>query len=423
MTALWQRELIPLNEHEVRVTENPAKDGVSEAAEASTEELPAFERAHVFEVAHAVRTHTGLVRDHNEDNYAVLESHGIYLVADGMGGHAAGKEASQLCVDSVRDFFKERRRGREPKNTDTIATPDTARIQGVQPNGQVASSDAVPDSDGQIPVPSLSTDALEYATSLQEANRLIYEASSTNKAYAGMGTTAVGVRLFDDMVAISHAGDSRCYLLRNGHFRQITVDHSLSNFLLALGREVEAQLAEATMSNVIMRALGLEPEVVIDTQEFRLRPGDRLLLCSDGLSDLVSPAHLRQMAENRENTLDEIADECVQAALDGGGRDNITVLILDVLKRAPGFQLRDAPTAEHIAVGADATLPPTDLIPRDDLPERIRDADLGAEDEEEEGGEKTRELHLVQPRDGDVQSHGDEPTEDIEPVSDKGDDD
>jgi serine/threonine protein phosphatase PrpC len=254
----------------------------------------------IYNIAHSVRTHTGLVRDHNEDDYQVLEDHGVYLVADGMGGHAAGKVASKICVDTCEKYFME------------LIGPSDSGTSG------------------------LSSSAAELESSLRSANRAIFDASNTDPALAGMGTTAVGLRIRGDMVAICHAGDSRCYLVRHGRLRQVTVDHSLSNFLLAMGRETEARLAEATMSNVIMRALGLEPDVVIDTQEFQLRAGDRLMLCSDGLSDLVSQVRIERLLTDPALDRETLAETLLQAALEAGGRDNITVLVVDVVDRIDG---------------------------------------------------------------------------------------
>ena len=259
----------------------------------------------VYAIAYGVRTHTGLVRDHNEDDYLILEEQGVYLVADGMGGHAAGKVASKICVDTCEKFFLELQ----------STTDDNT-------NG-------------------LSAAASEFESSLRSANRAIFDASNTDSALAGMGTTAVGLRIRGDMVAICHAGDSRCYLVRHGRLRQVTVDHSLSNFLLAMGREAEARLAEATMSNVIMRALGLEPDVVIDTQEFQVRIGDRLMLCSDGLSDLVSQIRMERMLTDPAHDRETVAENLLQAALEAGGRDNITVLVVDVIDRIQDSEQQD----------------------------------------------------------------------------------
>jgi protein phosphatase len=254
-----------------------------------------------FELSHAVRTHTGLVRDHNEDDALVMDTHGLYLVADGMGGHAAGSVASELCVAAAERSFR---------------VPD---VRDDEENG---------------PYADLTDPAWQLAHALRLANEEIYRSAATNRELHGMGTTAVATYFYEDMIAVSHAGDSRVYLLRDHRFTQVTSDHSLSNFLLALGRDLEAQMAEATMSNVIMRALGLEPDVLIDTQEFRARTGDRLMLCSDGLSDLVDDHTIASVLSREDGDLDTMADDLVALALDAGGRDNITVLIVEVGQRS-----------------------------------------------------------------------------------------
>lgn len=249
----------------------------------------------------AVRTHVGLVREANEDDYLVVPEMGLYLVADGMGGHVAGKVASDLCVRSIQEYFA---------------------------NGGLTGKSRLVDEH----VEGLSRDAVELAESLLVANRKIYDLQANDRQYAGMGTTAVGIRVFKDHVAISHAGDSRCYLYREGTLQQVTTDHSLSNFLFALGRDMEARFAEQTMSNVIMRALGLEADVAVDTKEFKVRPGDRFVICSDGLSDLVPPRTLAERLTDPTLDRDGIVDSLVQLALDAGGRDNITVILVDIVE-------------------------------------------------------------------------------------------
>ena len=245
----------------------------------------------------AVRSHVGLVRDENEDNFVVMPADGLYVVADGMGGHAAGQIASEICVKTIADFYQ-----------------GSERLQ-------------------RIPFPTTSgvgepTKLLEQ--SMLMANRAIYQASLEVGSRQGMGTTVVGMQFTGDTVSICHAGDSRAYLLRGGRIAQITPDHSLSNFLFGLGRDAEARLAAATMSNVIMRALGLEGDVDVEAQELAVQPGDRFLLCSDGLSDLVSDSQLEFYLGDAHLSLEDMSDRLVERALQAGGRDNITVLIVEV---------------------------------------------------------------------------------------------
>lgn len=255
----------------------------------------------VLALRYAVRTDTGLVRDHNEDDFVVLPESGVYLVADGMGGHNAGSVASRICIETVETFFQAYEYGIEeedPRFADDVIGPDERLTE-----------------------------------SLLAANQAIFHAASKNPALAGMGTTVVGMRLKEDMLTVCHAGDSRAYLFRNGDLRRLTTDHSLGNFLRALGREGEARLAESTMSNVIMRALGLEPDVEIEASLVTVLPGDRLMLCSDGLSDLVSEDLISAVLMDPQHKRWEATEKLVELALDEGGRDNITVMLVDVYER------------------------------------------------------------------------------------------
>lgn len=245
----------------------------------------------------AVRTNVGLVRDENEDNFVVMPERGLYVVADGMGGHAAGQVASEICVKAIADFYHGSER------LPRVSFPLNPSV-------------------GE------STRQLEHA--LLMANRAIFQSSIEVSSRQGMGTTVVGLQFTGDTVSICHAGDSRAYLVRGGRISQLTPDHSLSNFLFALGRDAEARLAAATMSNVIMRALGLEGDVEVESQELTIQPGDRFLLCSDGLSDLVSDSQLEFFLSDAHLSLEDMSDRLVERALQAGGRDNITVLIVEV---------------------------------------------------------------------------------------------
>ena len=254
---------------------------------------------------YVVRTDTGLVRNHNEDDYIMLPERGVFLVADGMGGHNAGSIASRLCVEAVEDFFATLESQHDP------AAPF----------------------DEELP------------TALMEANKRIFHEAATDPALQGMGTTVVAVRLQGQRLTVSHAGDSRVYLFRNGFLRRVTQDHSLSNFLRSIGRDAEANLAEATMSNVIMRALGLELEVEIESSGLFVVPGDRILLCSDGLSDLVSGDEISAVVMDTELKNWEAAQRLVELALEHGGRDNITVMIVDI--HTEGQEPEDDDPAKH----------------------------------------------------------------------------
>lgn len=259
-----------------------------------------------YVIRYSAATHTGLVREHNEDDFTTLVDFGVYVVADGMGGHNAGKIASGLCVDAVRDYF----------------------CSGVKLDDESSQTG------------SMSGESRELVEALRMANRAIFDASMRRRECAGMGTTAVAARFFEDRVAIAHAGDSRIYLARDGRLCQVTIDHSLINFLYDLNREFEAQVAEAHMSNVIMRAVGLEPEAQFETLEFEARPGDRLLLCSDGLSDLVTSDRMSELLHAVQLDRDAVVQQLIDDALAAGGRDNVTVMIVDVSDGLDGDTVR-----------------------------------------------------------------------------------
>jgi protein phosphatase len=266
----------------------------------------------------AALTDRGLVRDHNEDNFLVMAESDVYLVADGMGGHNAGSLASEICVETVREFF----------------------------NAQADDVDVEEECATRVAEPSL-------AEALIRSNRAILDKSHSAAEFSGMGTTAVGFRLIGNKVSIAHAGDSRAYLFREGMFEQLTSDHSLGNFLRQLGRESEAIMAEQTMSNVIMRALGLEPEIEIESSYLYVQPGDRLLLCSDGLSDMVGDEEIRRALLSRRFSRDELVQHLLDQALDAGGRDNITILLVDIVDEEASEESEEADSGGTLKLSPD----------------------------------------------------------------------
>ncbi len=275
---------------------------------------------------HAALTNTGLLREANEDAYLAIPEHNVFVVADGMGGHVAGQVAADMCVQTVAAYFSGDR---------SAGLIDMDAFTG------------------------LSRPALELAESLLLANQRIFGRSERETGLKGMGTTAVAIRLIGNQIAVSHAGDSRCYLYRDGDLAQVTLDHSLSNFLLALGREIEARYAEQTMSNVIMRALGLEAEVAVDTKEFLVQAGDKLLLCSDGLSDLVSDEIIAEVLDDASRTRDEVVAELVDLALDAGGRDNITAMLVCIEGEGP--RLPRSSFSETLEIPASVVMGDTEI--------------------------------------------------------------
>src|SRR3954463_11943038 len=234
----------------------------------------------VAEEAH--KTDTGRQRHANEDSYFARSP--LFAVADGMGGAQAGEVASRIAAGAF-----ERR-------------------------GHVSADEPA---EGQLE---------EIA---QKANREIHQLAQKDSSRAGMGTTLTAAMLHDDEVALGHVGDSRAYLLRDGELKRLTKDHSLVEELRRQGRLTEEQAEEHPQRSIITRALGPEPDVNVDTMTFPARDGDVFLLCSDGLTTMVSDDEIRQiLVESR--SLRNAVSKLVEAANRGGGRDNITAVAFRV---------------------------------------------------------------------------------------------
>jgi serine/threonine protein phosphatase PrpC len=242
-------------------------------------------------------THVGLQRDHNEDSFAVLSEYDLYIVADGMGGHRAGDVASRLATDAVAEFFK------------TTAQEDVTWPFHFDT--------------------SLSEEENRLLAGIRVANRQIFERSVRSRECAGMGTTIVGA-LFSkhkNRLYVGHVGDSRAYRVRGGSIQQLTRDHSLLNdYLLAMPELTEEQRAELPR-NVITRALGMQDHVVVDLMSDDPQVGDVYLLCSDGLSGMISDEQILSLVSSSEDS-SEICRRLITKANENGGEDNITALII-----------------------------------------------------------------------------------------------
>jgi PPM family protein phosphatase len=242
-------------------------------------------------------TDVGLQRDHNEDSYAVLREYDLFIVADGMGGHRAGDVASRLATDAIAEFFR-----------------STAEEDATWPFHFDTS---------------LSEDENRLVTSIRVANRRIFERSIRSRDCAGMGTTVVGAlysrkknRLF-----VGHVGDSRAYRMRGGVIKQLTRDHSLINdYITAMPELTEEQRAELP-KNVITRALGMQDSVSVDLVSDEPQLGDVYLLCSDGLSGMLSDDQILDVSSS-SNAPDEICRRLIAKANENGGEDNITALVV-----------------------------------------------------------------------------------------------
>ena len=241
------------------------------------------------------RTDVGRQRTANEDAMLIDEQLRLYLVCDGMGGHASGQVASELAARTV--------------------------VQALQSEDQLA--DVGPDS---------------LVAALKAANRAVFERSQADPACHNMGTTAVAVRVKEDLLHVCHCGDSRLYLLRDGKLSQLTRDHSLVN-LYKDKPELQGQMGPAA-SNVIVRAIGLEENVEIDHRVVAMEDGDVYLLCCDGLTDLVEDWMIREIMTSGD-ALEVMSENLVRAANVNGGTDNITVVLVSVQEDEAALQLQD----------------------------------------------------------------------------------
>jgi len=244
-------------------------------------------------------TDKGRVRSLNEDFYACSPPLGLFVVCDGMGGQAAGEVASQLAGETIL-------RQLDSGEGSTKANP-SATNQGFQP----------------------ATRRLEAAIRL--SNQTIYDESRKRIEHHGMGTTVVCAWIRGSLMSLAHVGDSRAYLWRHQSFEQLTKDHSLVEEQVRAGMMTREESRRAKNQNVLLRALGGEPEVEVDLAEWPLLPGDCLLLCSDGLSRMVSD---ESMADSIQQLGDpqKICDALVELANQNGGEDNITVVVIQAKK-------------------------------------------------------------------------------------------
>ena len=233
----------------------------------------------------AAATDRGRKRPSNEDAFGFSVEDGVYLVCDGMGGAAAGEIASSLAVDQVLHLLSGR--------------------------GQ----------NGSSPFPASAEEAI------CAANEAIYARAQRNQRLNGMGTTLVALTVHENHVWVMNVGDSRCYRLRNGHLEQLTLDHSLVEEQVRLGRMSPAEAKRSPLKNVITRALGTQSSVTPDVFGMEAEPGDLFLLCSDGLTRELSDAAITTLLSNGQS-LDELCARLVNAAKDAGGHDNITCLLV-----------------------------------------------------------------------------------------------
>lgn len=248
----------------------------------------------------AAKTDVGLVRKNNEDCFGFDQNESVFLVCDGMGGHASGEVASSMAVEAVLDAF----------------TRDRQR----------AESTVVGVSFGQV-----SPFANRLGHAIQEANRLIRQAAEAKPELAGMGSTIVAVAVQENEFAIGSVGDSRAYLIRGDAVQLLTSDHSLIMEQVRRGLLTAEEAEASTLKNVITRALGAEETVEPDLVEHRFMIKDVVLLCSDGLSRYVAEPDIARAVHDNRN-LDRACEGLIEMAKKGGSDDNITCLLLRVVQ-------------------------------------------------------------------------------------------
>ncbi|MGA8006099.1 MAG: Stp1/IreP family PP2C-type Ser/Thr phosphatase [Burkholderiales bacterium] len=249
------------------------------------------------------RTDAGMVRAHNEDAVVSDAAHGIVVLADGMGGYNAGEVASGMA-------------------TTVIATEVAQALAGVSPQ----------DLDPQTRRPR--AEKLLHDQILK-ANTSIHQAAQSQPQYAGMGTTLVTCLFYDNRMMVAHLGDSRLYRMRDGALTQVTRDHSLLQEQIDSGLITPEQAKTAQHRNLVTKALGIDPVVEPEIREYRTAPGDIYLLCSDGLCDMVSDEDIGMALEALGANLELAAQQLVQMANDNGGRDNVSVILVRILREYP----------------------------------------------------------------------------------------
>jgi serine/threonine protein phosphatase PrpC/CRP-like cAMP-binding protein len=243
------------------------------------------------------RTDIGKKRTHNEDSFLNDDALGLYIVADGMGGHAAGEVASAQAVKSIAAVFAESR-------------PLLDRFRGaptVEAREQVAQ-------------------LMEQAVGRACAD--IYTLSSGDLGKRGMGTTVVALLCVGNKAVVGHVGDSRIYLFRGGHAHQLTEDHTIIQEQLKRGLITREQVSTADNKNVITRAVGIQPQVAVDTLVTDLLPGDLYLLCSDGLHGYLGDDELPQLLA--QGPREKLTDALTELALSRGGKDNVTSVCVSI---------------------------------------------------------------------------------------------
>jgi PPM family protein phosphatase len=230
------------------------------------------------------KSSVGMKRSHNEDAFFRHDESGIYIVADGMGGHKAGEVASTMAVDTIRNYLLSQKKINDQSLMDAIYV----------------------------------------------ANNLIFKSAAANQQQTGMGTTVVSMLITGAGISLCHVGDSRAYMLRDGKLIKLTEDHTYVNEQFKNGLLTQEQMETHSMKNVLTRSLGFSEQLKVESQKLDLHKQDRYILCTDGLTHMVSDDVIAELAGMPDAV--HAVSTLIEVANANGGDDNITVLIIDVME-------------------------------------------------------------------------------------------
>jgi protein phosphatase len=243
------------------------------------------------------RTDVGRKRKGNEDSLFVNAENRLFVVADGMGGHAAGEVASKVAVDAINEFVG--LTAGDEEITWPFGLDDT-----------------------------ISYDGNRLKTAIRYANRKVLDATKERSEYEGMATTVAAVLVDDQSANLGHVGDSRGYLFKDGALTQLTNDHSWVNEQLQAGALTAEQARTHPLRNVVTRALGGKLDLQVDIQSRKMEAGETLLLCSDGLTNMLTDLDIAEICQRAGKDLQKAATDLISEANNHGGDDNITVLLI-----------------------------------------------------------------------------------------------
>jgi len=244
------------------------------------------------------KTDVGRRRKLNEDNLLIDRDTNLYAVCDGMGGHNAGEVASKMAIETLHAFIA-KSHGEEK---------DITWPYGLEPH--------------------LSFEANRLKTAIKLANKRVFKAADNREDYTGMGTTLVAALVNDGTLTVGNAGDSRCYMVREGKITQLTRDDSWVSAAWAEGILSSAEIDRHPLRNVITKAVGAKADIELETSEHKLAAGDVILLCSDGLHGMITDDQILALLHPLPGSLEKTADVLIEAANEAGGKDNVSVVLL-----------------------------------------------------------------------------------------------